>query len=404
MARFRYTAIEPSGQTARGEMDAVDEAEVVRRLQREGKLPLRAEPAEASVFAGLLAQGAQRGLRRGETAEVVRELSVMLATGQDLDRALRFLAETAPNPRVAGVVGRLRDAVRDGGALAAAMANEGRSFPPLLIGLVRAGEAGGTLAATLDHLAGLLERERKLAATIKTALVYPALLLVAAIGAIVLLLTTVLPQFVPLFEQSGAALPASTRFLIDAGDALGRYGLFALAGLGVLALMAAQALRRPAVRLRVDRLALRVPVFGNLAREALAARFSRTLGTLLLNGVALLPALRIVPDAVGNLAAAQAVEQAALGARSGGGLSRPLAESGIFPARMLHLLRLGEETAQLGRMAIHAAEIHEERTRQATQRMVALLVPAITVVMGAAVAGIVSSLLLAMLSLNDLAQ
>ena len=127
----------------RGEMDAADEAEVVRRLQREGKLPLRAEPAGASVFAGLLVPGLQRGLRRGEAAEFVRELSVMLSTGQDLDRALRFLAETAPNPRVGGVVGRLRDVVRDGGALAAAMAGDGRSFLPLLVGLVRAGEAGG---------------------------------------------------------------------------------------------------------------------------------------------------------------------------------------------------------------------------------------------------------------------
>jgi general secretion pathway protein F len=404
MARFRYTAIDPSGQTVRGEMEAGTEAEAVRLLQREGKLPLRAAPAGGSTLDGLFRLDQRGALRPQETAELTRELAVMLATGQDLDRALRFLAETAPGARVRLVVERLREAVRDGGALATAMAKEERSFPPLYVGLVRAGEAGGTLAPTLEHLAGLLERERRLAATIKTALVYPALLLVAAIGAIVLLLTQVLPQFVPLFEQNGAALPGSTRFMIDAGAFLGQYGLALLVGLGLAILAAGQALRRPGPRLWTDRMILRLPIVGSLAQEALAARFTRTLGTLLLNGVALLPALAIVPMAIGNREAMRAVDLATLSARGGAGLARPLGETGVFPVRTIYLLKLGEETAQLGHMALHAAEIHEERTRQGTQRLVALLVPAITIVMGAAVAAIVSSLLLAMLSLNDLAQ
>jgi general secretion pathway protein F len=158
------------------------------------------------------------------------------------------------------------------------------------------------------------------------------------------------------------------------------------------------------VRLRWDRLILRVPIFGGLTREILAARFSRTLGTLLMNGVPLVGALVIVAEVIGNAAGVEAVRKASESAKGGAGLARPLQQSAIFPVRMIYLLRLGEETAQLGAMAIRAAEIHEEQTRISVQRMVALLVPALIIVMGSAVAGIVSALLLAMLSLNDLAQ
>ena len=293
--------------------------------------------------------------------------------------------------------------MRDGGSLATALAEHPGSFPRIYVGLVRAGEAGGTLAPTLDRLADLLERERSLASTVTSAMIYPGLLLLVAIGSITLLLTQVLPQFVPLFEQNGAALPRPTQLLIATGDAVSAYGIYALMAIIALVLIARQALRQPRPRLLMDRFLLRLPVVGELTREIVAARFTRTLGTLLNNGVPLIAALGIVPDAIGNLAGVAAVERATLSAKGGAGLSRPLDESGVFPARTIYLLRLGEETAQLGPMALRAAEIHEEKTRLGVQRLVALLVPAITVAMGAVIAAIVASLLLAMLGLNDLA-
>ncbi len=148
---------------------------------------------------------------------------------------------------------------------------------------------------------------------------------------------------------------------------------------------------------------LRLPVIGGLMRETLAARLTRTLGSLLQNGVPLVSALGITTEVLGNLAAAEAVEAAANVTKSGGGLARPLGEAGLFPARTIHLLQLGEEAAQLAPMALKAADIHDEQARLMMQRLVALAVPAITIVMGLAVAGIVSALLSAMLSLNDLA-
>jgi general secretion pathway protein F len=407
MAEWRYTAIDRAGQSISGRLEAADEAEVVRHLRRLNAMPVRiVPPGRGSALGGLLSRDFGRGdaLTAQDVTALLRELATMLGAGQDLDRALRFLVETAPNVRIRRVGAALREAVRDGSALATAMAAQPRSFSRLTIGLVRAGEAGGTLAPTLERLATLMERERSLAATVQSAMIYPALLLAAATGAIALLLTQVLPQFVPLFEQNGAQLPSSTRMLIAAGDAVAAYGpaaLLALAGLGVAARLA---LRRPGPRLLFDRLRLRLPVFGGLAREAMAARLCRTLGTLLENGVALIPALAIVREVLGNEAGARGLDQATLSARGGAGLAGPLEQAGLFPVRMIHLLRLGEETAQLGAMSLRAADIHEERTRIATQRLVSLLTPAITIVMGAVIAGIVSSLLLAMLSLNDLAQ
>jgi general secretion pathway protein F len=400
MPSFAYTALTAGGELAHGLIDAADEAAAQAQLRRQGSIPVRTRPASATR--GLLARGQGR-LSRQEVSEVTRELSVMLAAGQDLDGALRFLVETAAHPRPRKLLAALRDQVRGGAAFAAALAAHPASFPRLYVGLVRAGEGGGDLATALDQLATLLERERALMATVTSALIYPTMLLLAAVGSIALLLTTVLPQFVPLFAQNGAHLPAATQLLIDAGAAVSAFGLPALLLLAGLGFGLRLLLRRPAARLAWDRALLRLPLAGRLAQEVLAARFSRTLGTLLLNGVPLMAALGIVADAVGNTAAVAAVAAARASAGGGGGLSAALAADGVFPARMIHLLRLGEETAQLGQMALRAADIHEARARTGIQRLLALLTPSITIVMGGAIAFIVVSLLLAMLGLNDLA-
>ncbi len=406
MPAFRYTAIDPAGAMTKGEMEAADAASVITWLQRQGSIPIRAEPLERWRWLDVLTRDVRgsAALSRNDVTNMMRELSIMLGAGQDLDRALRFMIEMAPGRRLVAVLEQIRNAVRDGSTLADAIAAQPRSFPRLFVGLIRAGEAGGTLAATLDRLAGLLERQRSLTSTVRSAMIYPALLMVAATGSIVLLLTEVLPQFVPLFEQNGVALPRPTQILIGFGAAVSNYGVYILVLLAVGLLLARSALRRPGPRRAADRMLLHLPVLGRLFREVVAAQFTRTLGTLLVNGVPLVAALGIVRDAVGNTEAAAAIEAAALRARGGAGLAEPLGKLRVMPARTIHLLRLGEETAQLGAMALTAAEIHEEQTRLAVQRLVALIVPAITIVMGAAIAGIVVSLLLAMLSLNDLAQ
>ena len=406
MPRFRWSAVDNSGDVAHGIMEAADRTIVVERLQRQGQIVLRADPADRRAFWVDLLHlelGGRRGLDKAALGDVTRELAIMLAAGQDLDRALRFVVDNTNSARARTILGMVRDKVRAGSSLAAALAAEPQSFSTLYVGLVRAGEAGGSLPATLDRIASLLERERSLSASLRAALVYPALLVAAAIGSIVLLLEYVLPQFVPIFEQAGASLPASTRALMTLGAVIGTAGPWLLLAAIAAGLIGRQLLAQPHYRIKADRLLLHVPVIGRLMRETLAARLTRTLGTLLHNGVPLISALGIARDALGNLAAAAAVDAAALAAKSGAGLARPLAESGLFPARTIHLLQLGEEAAQLAAMALKAAEIHDEQARLMMQRLVALAVPLITIVMGFAVAGIVGALLTAMLSLNDLA-
>src|SRR5215471_2324795 len=349
MASFRWSAINPGSETASGVIEAADRAAAVERLQRQGRTVLRADPAETRRSLGELLHielGGRRGIDRATLGEVTRELAIMLLAGQDLDRALRFVVDNAANARARSVLTEVRDKVRSGSSLAAALASEPQSFSRLYIGMVRAGEAGGTLPATLEQLAQLLERERSLKAGLRAAMTYPLMLVIAAIGSIVLLLDYVLPQFTPIFEQAGAQLPASTRLLMALGGAVGVAAPWLLVGILAAVLAARHLLARPANRLKLDRLLLRLPVAGGLLRETLAARLTRTLGSLLQNGVPLITALGIAQDALGNLAAAAAVEAAALGAKGGAGLARPLAAAGIFPARTIHLLQLGEEAAQ----------------------------------------------------------
>jgi general secretion pathway protein F len=406
MASFRWSAINTGGEVVSGVIEAPDRAAVVDRLQRQGQIVLRAELADSRrQFTDLLhiEIGKRRRLDRTTLSEVTRELAVVLLAGQDLDRALRFVVENVSNAKARAVLSDVRDKVRSGSSLAAALTNHPQSFPRLYIGLVRAGEGGGSLPATLARLADLLERERSLKASLRAALIYPALLVVAAIGSIVLLLDYVLPQFTPIFEQAGAELPLLTRALMTGGQVVGAatpwFLLCLIAGVAIVP----RARANPAVRLKWDRLLLHLPILGRLMQETLAARLTRTLGTLLQNGMPLVPALAISKDALGNAAAAAAIDAASLEVRAGRGLARPLAAAGLFPARTIHLLQLGEETAQLAPMSLKAAEIHDEQARLILQRIVALAIPIITITMGFVVAGIVGSLLTAMLSLNDLA-
>lgn len=403
MTTFRYTAVDRSGRTLKGRREAEDAPAVVEWLQRQGHIPVRAEPV-GGLFASLASVelGRRHGLAKTEVAGFIRELGIMLGAGQDLDRALRFLTETAASARLKAVAADLREKVRGGASFAQALSLHPESFPELHVGLVQAGEAGGSLGETLDRLGQLLERERALSAQIQSALLYPALLVIAASGSIALLLTYVLPQFVPFFAQSGVALPFSTRMLLAAGDGLAVGGPWAV----LLVLAAILALPRlfadDGWRRRRDRWMLGLPFAGKLIRETVAARFTRTLGMLLKNGVTLVAALAIVERTLGNLEARAVIADATAKVRTGAGLAASLEAAGLFPVRTVHLLRLGEETAQLAAMALRAAEIHEDLVRTRMQRMVALLVPAITVLMGLLVAGIVASLLTAMLSLNDL--
>lgn len=414
MPLYDYVGIGADGATVDGRIDLPSEVDVAERLQRDGLFVLRVTPvnegsAERSVATSMLVRifgsslGRRKALRHADLVDFTRKLSMMLGAAHDLDRALRYMMDVTTRNIPRAIIGQVRDAVREGGTLADALGRHPESFSRLYVGLVRAGEAGGTLAIVMDDLSRYLERQARQSSEIRSAMVYPALLAVASCVATVFLLTEILPQFVTLFAENGARLPPLTRGVIAAGDFVKDEGLFILAVGLVVFVCVRLALRSLPIRQKLDGLILRVPVVGTICTDVMAGRMTRTLGTLTGNGVALVQAVQMTLGVVDNEAGKAALEKALVAAREGGGLAGPLAATRAFPRATTELLHLGEETAQLSMLALKAADIHEEQARLSTDRLVALLVPAITIIMGGIVALIVTALLMAMLSLNDLA-
>jgi general secretion pathway protein F len=406
MAAYIFRTIDRTGAAQHVTLDAASEHDAIEMLKQRGLILLGRDTPRRLDIRALLAMeiGSTSRLSQSQLTNFTREIASMLRAGLDLERSLRFASEMASSAKMRVIIERLRDQVRDGAPLARAVANEPASFPPLYVGLIRAGEEAGSLANTLERLAELWERNRSLRGSIMASLTYPVFLLITAIGAIFFLLTNVLPEFVPIFVQNGVQLPRSTAFLLAIGSFFAQGWPYLLLAIGALIVVGRAVLRQPGPRLQVDYWLLATPVMGNVLRDMIAARFNRTLGTLLENGVALVPALAIVEQVMLNRAAALALRAATEGARRGQGLARGLETAKILPVRTIHLIRLGEETGQLGAMALRAAAIHEERARQGVERLVSLMVPLITIAMGAAIGFIVASLLLAMLGLNALAH
>jgi general secretion pathway protein F len=277
-----------------------------------------------------------------------------------------------------------------------------RPFSRLYINMVRAGEKGGVLETTLRRLAGFLEESQEFRDAVVSALIYPVLLTGVGAAAVVFLMAFVIPRFAVIFSDLGATIPLPTLILLEASGAIQRYWwlLALLAGGGVLA--SRMVLATPRGRLGADRLLLRLPVAGEVIVKTEVARFTRILGTLLRSGVAMIPALAVVKDMLGNQVLARAVEGLGEGARRGAGLAQPMAEAGAFPPLAVHMVRVGEETGRLEETLLQVAASLEADTRKLVKRLIALAEPCIILVMGLVVGCIVVAMLLAILSVTDL--
>jgi general secretion pathway protein F len=405
MPRFTYKAIDPSGAVIRGELEALTETAALAQLQSTGHLPISAGELGSSGFRAWLTLdlgGAKRVSTR-DLAVVTHDLATLLEAGLALDRALELLIELSEAKTVRRHMASVLTQVRDGGSLADAMASLDGGFPRAYVSVVRAGETGGSLDKTLKSIGDHLAKAHAVREAVKSALVYPAILLCTAVLSITFILAFVLPQFEPLFRDAGKELPTATRVVMTVGRAVGSYGWAIALFLLAVSVAAKYALTRPDVRRRWDGLALRIPLVGDLISKVQTARFSRTLGTLVQNGVTLPAALRITQDTLTNAAIAEAVGKTASSLRQGGGLGEWLDRTGALPKLALHLIRIGEETGRLQEMLLHQANIYERETQRTIDRLLALMVPALTLGLGVAVAGIIASMLVGILSINDLA-
>jgi general secretion pathway protein F len=405
MPQFRYVAVEASSETIEGRMEAPSKSAVIERLHAAGHVPIRVHEVSvgslAAVDFGDLFR--RRVLPQRSLALITGQLATLLQAGLALDEALTIVEELMERPRERARLRGLHDKISGGATLADAMAAESPAFPDFCVSMVRAGEAGGSLEAVLARLAEYIERSRAAREHIKSALVYPAIVALICIGSIVVLLGFVVPRFRPLFDQAGTALPASASALLAASDFFADYWWLALLALVAAALIAYRQFRNPVARKAWQRLSLRLPLLGPLISKFEIVQLSRTLGTLLKNGVSLLNALAITRETTRNVVFGDAIALVAERAQTGKGLAEPMRASGVFPSLVVHLMRVGEESGRQDEMLFKLADIYEGELRQSTDRLLALIGPALTIVMGAIVAGVIGSILTAVLSIYDLA-
>lgn len=404
MIRFRYRAVKADGQMGEGEIAAASHAEAIAAIQALGLIPVSAAPADASWLRGLLTREIR--FSRAETGKqltgFIRQLGVLLQAGLPLDHALEVLGEAIGRKGGSEVPRRLLDRVRGGSALADAMAEE-TLFPKFCTSMVRAGEMSGSLETVLSRLGDFLERSQVTKAKIKSAMMYPIIVLLACLVSLVVLFSFVVPRFRPFFEDARVELPFATQALLIVADGFERYWWMPLLLAATIALYIANMIRNPQRRPQWDRFLLRLPAIGAMMHKAEIAHFSRILGTLLKNGVALPSGLAIASETIRNQAIAPAILEVARDVAEGKGLADPLARTGLIPPLALRLLRVGEEAARLDDMLLEVAAIFDWETETGMNRLLTVLGPALTVGLGLLVALVIGSLMMAILSVYQLA-
>ncbi|HBH03980.1 MAG TPA: type II secretion system protein GspF, partial [Candidatus Rokubacteria bacterium] len=332
-----------------------------------------------------------------------QQLATLFEAGLPLDRALAILEELAGNPRLKTIVGDLLAGVRGGASLSEALGkHHPRPFSRLYINMVRAGEKGGVLEVALRRLAEFLEARATFVEAVRSALAYPAFVITVGIGAVVFLMTFVIPRFATIFADLGQAIPLPTRVLLAVSAAFQAYWWAGLAAVLAAVLAWRVWTGSPQGRLQWDQFLLGLPLIGRLSTKIETARFARTLGTMLKSGVPMLGALAVVGDTMTNQAIGRGVSRLADGVKRGGTLAAGMQEQAPFPALAIHMVRVGEETGRLEEMLLKVADTFEADVRTEMKRALDLLGPVVIVGMGVLVAFIVVAMLLAIFSINEI--
>jgi len=402
MPLFTYKAVNSLGETEEGIRDAVDEQLLIAALQSEGYIPIRVAPANSRSFLGLGAK--QSKLSQKDIVLLTGELATLLESGLPLDKSLLVLMDlTEDNERLSKLIARVLDKVKGGASLADALEQQAGIFSKFYLNMIRAGEAGGSLDDVLKRMSDYLERSQELKDTVSTALIYPAILLVMSLASLFVMLTFVVPQFTEMFESAGKALPVSTQIVVGLAEWLQSYWWALLAGIVFISSYMKFQLADPIRKKVWDGRFLKLPLAGTIIMNKETANISRTLGTLLGNGVSILSALIIVRETVDNLVLAAAIADAEEQLKQGKHLSNALLEKALFPKMAMQMIKMGEETGRLEEMLLRVATIYDKQLRVAIQRLLAFLEPALIITLGLMIAGIIVSILLAILSVNDLA-
>ena len=407
MPLYAYRAVSPAGEVSAGELDAANESEIVDRLRDQGMMPMQVAPATGAGTAAAAPRARRRWfaakrVSRDNLLAMTRELATLLRAGLPLDRALQILIDLAPTPPVAALLQGIRDDVRGGKALSQALDTRREVFSRFYVNIVRAGEAGGALGVVLQRMADTMERNKELRESVRSALIYPTILVCVAVTSVMVLLVYVVPQFEQMFSQAGKALPLPTAVVIFVGNGIRRYWWAIVGGVFLAVAWFRRRGRTPRVRRIRDARLLRAPLLGDVIAKLEVARFARTLSTLLGNGVTLLAGLSIVKETMTNVVLGGALDGVVAKLREGKGFGRPLSETGVYPRLATQMILVGEESGRLEEMLARVADVYDREVQVAIKRFLSILEPVLILSLAVLVGGIVFSILLGVMGMNDL--
>jgi len=395
MPIFEYSGFDARGKKVRGTQEGSGQKAVLATLRQQGIFPTEIHPegAKRVPFWKTRLQG-RPGVPIEDLAIATRQLATLLGAGLALDEALATVAGQLEKPQLTTALSRARDQVTQGEPLHQALAAQGRLFPPIFVNMVQVGENSGTLDQVLQRLADFLEEQARLRGKISAALAYPLLMALVGCGVLFFLVSYVLPKVTRMLTDLDQVLPLPTRLLIAGSSLLQSYGWLVLIVMGAGALLLRRWAKGEKGGLKMDRLALRLPLVGRLNLLVATSRFSRTLATLLQSGVPLLRALDIASNLLSNRVLRQAVEKASAQVREGEGLAVPLQRQKVFPTMLAQMIAVGERSGEMEQMLFRVADTYEHQVDLAIGRLLSLLEPVMILLMGGAVGFIVLAILL----------
>ncbi len=420
--KFAYTAMDGQGKEQRGKIDADNAQDAATKLKQQGLFPTsigevkNSEPAKrsggpggaggqktaGSSFASFL--GGTPVIKRKQLTTMTRQLATLLDAGLPLVRALRTLERQArKDPALRRVVGEIANAVEGGSTFSEALAGHAKSFNKLYVNMVRAGEASGALEVVLTRLAEFMEKAQRIAGKVKSAMVYPVIVLVVALSITAGLMVFIVPKFSKIFDEMlpGEPLPGLTRIVIAISNFMQQQILIMLGLIAGVVIAFKLFKQSKSGAYLLDLVAIKMPPFNQLAVRSSVARFCRTLGTLMQSGVAVLQALQIVKDTAGNEVVARAVQTVHDSVKEGEGMSKPMESTNVFPGMVVSMVEVGEETGALPEMLNRIADIYEEEVDRAVEALTSLIEPFMIIFLAVIVGGIVIALFLPLIKLID---
>jgi general secretion pathway protein F len=408
MAVFEYRGIlVASGKPTKGFRDAENAKTLRAALRKDGILLTVANETKAAAAAkagqkkSLFSFG--KSASAGDVAIMTRQLATLIGAGIPLFESLSALIEQVEQEAIRHALTEIREKVREGTSFAKALEAHPGIFPDLYINMVRAGEASGTLEQVLERLTTFMDSQAKLRSKVTSALAYPTLMIIIGVSLISVLMVAVVPNVVSIFQSMNEALPWYTSLLILVSDIMGGYWWIIFPSIGISAYIFRRWTRTPNGKLKWHAALLKMPIFGKLVQMLAVARFARTLATLLAAGVALLPAMDIVRNVLGNAVLEKVVVDAIGSIREGQSIAEPLKKSGKFPPLVTHMISVGEKSGKLEGMLESVSDAYDAAVEARVQVVTSLLEPLIIVIMGAGVAFIAMAILMPLIQMSSFA-